>query len=76
MKENKKEQNVPISLIIEQAKREYSKAINEVTDKYGIPPYFIWAIFKDFMLEIEFNKEKQIAEEMKILEENKKEDDK
>jgi len=61
MKENK---DMSISLILENAKIEYATEINKVTEKYNLPPYFVWMIFNDFLNEMEKNKNRQLEMEM------------
>lgn len=73
MKENKE---MPISLMLESAKTEYAKEINKVTEKYNLPPYFVWMIFSNFFSEMEKNKEKQLEIEMQQPIEEEIEEDK
>lgn len=73
MKENKR--NIPLSILIENAKQEYLTQINLITEKYNIPPYFVWTIFSGFLAEMERNKDNQIISEMQLLEENKEQKD-
>lgn len=68
--ENKKE--IPLSILIENAKKEYLNKINEVTEKYNMPPYFVWTIFSGFLMEMEKNKDSQIFAEMQYMENEKK----
>lgn len=71
--ENNKEVNIPISLLIENAKSEYMNSINEITEKYQLSPYLVWMIFMGFMTEIERNKNDQLFAESRDMELNKKE---
>ena len=61
----------PVSILLETAKNEYAEAINEITNKHNLSYYFLWLIFKDFLVEIEKNKNIELQKD--ILEYNKEE---
>ena len=61
----------PISILLETAKNEYAEVINKITNEHNLSYYFLWLIFKDFLVEIEKNKNIELQKD--ILEYNKEE---
>lgn len=59
---NKNKKDMPLSMLIETAKSEYSEKINKITKKYQLSYYVLWLIFKDFLYEIEKQKETELIQ--------------